>query len=495
MKQYINHIGESKTMNNGLCATIIEYRKYADIDVQFEDGAIVYHTNMKRWKDCNICHPTKKSKHGISLQEYAIQYYLYQLGFMKIEKRHGQDIGIEMYELDLYHPIKIAIEYDGEAHVTFNCKDRDDRKNKLCAQAGIKLYRIKAPGVYKLASSYKEFILHKSSKIQTGMYDCQKELEQILRENNIPFDDDFINFHRDKDVIFAKYNETHFDYYTKQRIGETAYSKAAKQKMTIIAYRSSTDIDVQFENGTIKQHAPYDRFLQGRVAPDNVFEQRYLGQSRRMNNGLIASIIAYRKSDDIDVEFEDGFVVEHITTQRFYLGTIKHPAVSTQAIDRTGEIRQMNNGMMAKVIGFRNSKDIDVEFENGIVVYNRDYFNFLAGRVGFHDDYAQRVGERKLMNCGKWATVTEYRNSHDIDVQFDDGSIRLHMNYAAFTKGLIKWKPSHVGETKIMKCGRLATIIAYRNSHDLDVQFEDGSIRTAVSYGNFNKGYIAVPTK
>lgn len=36
-----NKVGEIRTMNCGMKATIIQYRKSIDIDVQFEDGYIV----------------------------------------------------------------------------------------------------------------------------------------------------------------------------------------------------------------------------------------------------------------------------------------------------------------------------------------------------------------------------------------------------------------------------------------------------------------------
>ena len=35
---------------------------------------------------------------------------------------------------------------------------------------------------------------------------------------------------------------------------------------------------------------------------------------------------------------------------------------------------------------------------------------------------------------------------------------------------------SCLGETRIMNCGMEATCIAYRGTHDIDVQFEDGTI-------------------
>lgn len=47
----------------------------------------------------------------------------------------------------------------------------------------------------------------------------------------------------------------------------------------------------------------------------------------------------------------------------------------------------------------------------------------------------ERLGERRKMNCGAIATIIEYRTSEDIDVQFEDGYISKNKNYANFKKG------------------------------------------------------------
>ena len=48
-----------------------------------------------------------------------------------------------------------------------------------------------------------------------------------------------------------------------------------------------------------------------------------------------------------------------------------------------------------------------------------------------------RIGESKIMNNGMKATIIAYRKSHDIDVQFEDGYIVANREYACFKKGEI----------------------------------------------------------
>ena len=50
--------------------------------------------------------------------------------------------------------------------------------------------------------------------------------------------------------------------------------------------------------------------------------------------------------------------------------------------DRTGESRIMKNGLSATIIAYRSVIDIDVEFENGIIIYGAKYRYFKAETLG-----------------------------------------------------------------------------------------------------------------
>ena len=49
-----------------------------------------------------------------------------------------------------------------------------------------------------------------------------------------------------------------------------------------------------------------------------------INKTQKMKNGMKATIIAYRKSDDIDVQFEDGTIVKHKSYQHFTQGHIRN---------------------------------------------------------------------------------------------------------------------------------------------------------------------------
>lgn len=165
-----------------------------------------------------------------------------------------------------------------------------------------------------------------------------------------------------------------------------------------------------------------------------------------------------------------------------------------------GKIRTMNCGLKATIIAYRKFNDIDVQFENGTIRRHVRIDNFEQGKINETPRIKQpnvnnRIGQTNVMNCGMTATVIAYRKYNDIDVQFTDGTIRKHVTISAFDRGVIRKTPLHkntdyIGKTNTMKCGLKATIIAYRRSDDIDIQFEDGTIRQHVNSSHFKTGKI-----
>lgn len=299
------------------------------------------------------------------------------------------------------------------------------------------------------------------------------------------------------------------------RVGEIAQMNNG-QKATIIAYRSSHDIDVQFEDGMIVTNKKYVNFERGKIRnpnSQNNLEAERIGETRIMTDGIMATVVAYRNSRDIDVQFEDGKIRHNTTYSSFIKGNTRHPDKMPMAMQsqRLGEQRTMHNGMLATIIKYRMATDIDIQFEDGAVATNKDYSDFVSGYIRHPNNnnhltlQNKRVKQSKIMNNGLIATIIDYRGANDIDVQFEDGSIRNGVRYSAFNNGEIL-HPDDIAnktlksklrlrESRIMNNGIRATIIDYRSSQDITVQFEDGSIRDGISYGSFKRGCVATPNQ
>jgi hypothetical protein len=98
--------------------------------------------------------------------------------------------------------------------------------------------------------------------------------------------------------------------------------------MQLIKYRDTSDVDVQFEDGTVVYHKHYNAFKKGTVQNPNkpiVKTINRVGETRIAHNGMRMRVMVYRWNKDIDVQFEDGTVVEHKQYNDFKNGTIKHP--------------------------------------------------------------------------------------------------------------------------------------------------------------------------
>ena len=218
-----------------------------------------------------------------------------------------------------------------------------------------------------------------------------------------------------------------------------------------------------------------------------------LGQIGVNNQGLKMTIVAYRGCTNIDVQFEDGTIVENRIYGNFLKGQIAYPMK-----DRIDETNINNQGLKMTIIAYRNSLDIDVQFEDGTVIENRTYDNFLKGRIA-NPNY--RINETNINNQGLQMIIIAYRSCTNIDVQFEDGTVIENRTYDNFLKGIIanpNYKNSQImkdriGGTNINNQGLKMAIINYRNTLDIDVQFEDGIIVENKQYSHFLNGTIANP--
>lgn len=157
----------------------------------------------------------------------------------------------------------------------------------------------------------------------------------------------------------------------------------------------------------------------------------------------------------------------------------------------------MNCGDYATIINVKNNK-VDIQFDDGNIIYDKYYGNFKKGQIG---NYINHIGETKIMNCGLKATIISYKNYHNIDIQFEDNSIITKKCYNDFLKGTIahnsiktepknKIKENRIGQKQIMNCGMECEIIEYNNCDDITVKFEDGTIVKNKKYDKFKKGRI-----
>lgn len=105
-------------------------------------------------------------------------------------------------------------------------------------------------------------------------------------------------------------------------------------------------------------------------------------------------------------------------------------------IDRVGKININNVGCKMKIISYRDANDIDVQFETGYIRTGLKYKNFKNGSID-SIDYSKRVGETRTNSYGSKITIIEYIDNRNVIVQFDNGYISK-TNWDHFKKGSIR---------------------------------------------------------
>lgn len=293
------------------------------------------------------------------------------------------------------------------------------------------------------------------------------------------------------------------------KTGETIIAKNGL-KMTIIVYRTVRDIDIQFEDGYVREHISYYNFLTGRIKhPDYKGRLKSrLGESNVANNGMNMTIIAYRGTADLDIQFEDGIIVRNKSYTSFKAGEIAHPKIHTQIHpDRyEGQVSVGHNGLKMSLVAYRRYNDVDLQFEDGVVVQHCNYRNFLDGRIahpGINTRVIQKatkyVGKTIIATNGMRMTCIAYRSKYDVDLQFEDGVIVTGVSINTFMAGRIKHpinnRQSHlietrIGETSINSQGLEMKIIAYRRATDVDIMFADQTTVCHKDYWAFKRGNI-----
>lgn len=169
-------------------------------------------------------------------------------------------------------------------------------------------------------------------------------------------------------------------------------------------------------------------------------KDQYMNQIKKMRCGMNATIIGYRSLRDIDVEFEDHTVCEHVSVERWINGTIENQALIAGIV---GQSRKMKDGLITTVIECRKCDNLVIEWHDHTTLSRVELKEWEAGtirkpikreKVNYGRKY---IGQTRVMNCGKKATVIAYQNSNNITVQFEDGWIKEHCRIDKWRQGKI----------------------------------------------------------
>lgn len=272
----------------------------------------------------------------------------------------------------------------------------------------------------------------------------------------------------------------------------------------VINYEDTKNITVQFEDGTIVTTNVHHVLTNS--VPHPTYTARmykrdcHIGEKGMSASGLEMTIIAFRTYADIDVQFPDGAIVKNKNYGSFKKGEIKHPDGTGKGVipsQRIGMKVKQTNGQIAEIIDYKNQLDITIRFEDGTIITDKPYKSFINGCVrnpnisGYGTTLkTNRVGETNTSLDGQIMTIIEYTNSHHMKIKFDDGET-MSTDYQRFKEGKIrspKWfKNKYEGLHFIASNGIPVTILKAEDCNNLTAEFETGYTRTVTTGGVTSK--------
>lgn len=237
----------------------------------------------------------------------------------------------------------------------------------------------------------------------------------------------------------------------------------------------------------------------------------HIGETNKALNGQMMTIVVWLGFSNIGIRFEDGTEVSGKRYDHFKKGYIINPNCPTKTHspkDRVGQTNKASNGLMMTIEVYRNATDIDVRFENGVLVQHKAYKEFLTGTIGcpgygrFTDTLSRYIGKQITASNGQLMEVVAGDNHDDLTVRFEDGTEVQHVRSSSFFKGSVVnpnfthkdiLKERFVGLTNIAKNGLKMTIVDFRGYNDIDIMFEDGVKVCHKNMQHFRSGDIKHP--
>jgi len=228
-----------------------------------------------------------------------------------------------------------------------------------------------------------------------------------------------------------------------KRLGETELASNG-QMMTIIRYAGVNDIDVEFEDGTVVKHSAYKQFVNHELKNPNIQFGTYVktknaqtnrvGQSVISKSGLKMTIIQYANAHNVDVQFEDGIIVISKNYANFKTGSIGHPTI-------------FENGIVIIEFAYRKGEDwyyvcSHADWSENKILPVKEICSepimTSKNKTERRTIYGSLVNEVGVASNGMSMTCLDDNGSKDITVEFEDGEKMYHQRRESFLAGHIR---------------------------------------------------------
>lgn len=173
---------------------------------------------------------------------------------------------------------------------------------------------------------------------------------------------------------------------------------------------------------------------------------------------------------------------------------------------KVGEENINTSGKVMRIMACSGSNKTDIQFEDGTIVYNKNYYNFKKGKI-LNPSFSRslksntRIGETIINNQGFRMKIIEYKKCDDISVEFEDGFIARNKKYQAFKAGeilnenypssiILKNSMKKENEISLQKCGLECKLNKYINSNNVIIEFIKTGEVVNTTYDCFKRGDV-----
>ena len=165
----------------------------------------------------------------------------------------------------------------------------------------------------------------------------------------------------------------------------------------ITRFGTVVDIDLRFEDGRVCRGAAYAAFLKGEIIPEGFYEERHIGETRTMRNGLDGTITAWKDKNHVTVRLSNGDVAV-VSYQAFLKRYVKSETLEEQRRNsHIGEVYRQKCGLDAVITRYVNAINCTCRFSNGETREGVRYHKLRQGSVlppsmqkGNHSDRRQK---------------------------------------------------------------------------------------------------------
>lgn len=144
----------------------------------------------------------------------------------------------------------------------------------------------------------------------------------------------------------------------------------------IIQFQDETTKHLSSWSEFLKGNFTYNRIDKFKLSDGEIEKRKQIIRTNK--NGYNMRLLNYRSSTDVDIIFEDGTVAYNKMYYDFDRCKIPHPKYKTLKADKLAKIKQ--NGIK-DVIRYENMSDFDIELIDGTILHKVSYQRCTSGDI------------------------------------------------------------------------------------------------------------------